>query len=74
MGVQLHGARGEVPDLTEGHYNPNNIYGGFETFYTTDAADIAGGYRRKNPDGRIYQVTEKGARQVLRYGGGSSSR
>lgn len=58
-GFQLHGARGEVPNLTEGYYNPNNIYGGMDTFYTTDAADIAGGYRRRNPEGRIYQAVER---------------
>jgi hypothetical protein len=57
-GVFYHGARGEVPDLSEGYYNPANIYGGQDTFYSTDALDIAGGYRRKNPGGRIYRADE----------------
>lgn len=58
QGVQYHGARGEVPDLTEGYYNPANIYGGFDTFYTTDAVSIAGGYKRRNAGGMIYRVDE----------------
>lgn len=58
QGIQYHGSRGEMPDLTEGYYNPLNIYGGFETFYTTDASDIAGGYKRKKSEGRIYRVDE----------------
>jgi hypothetical protein len=57
-GVQYHGARGELPDLTEGYANPNNIYGGHDTFYTTDASDIAGGYQRKKPAGMIYRADE----------------
>jgi hypothetical protein len=58
QGVQYHGARGDLPDLTEGYYNADNIYGGFETFYTTDAADIAGGYQRKRAAGKIYRADE----------------
>jgi hypothetical protein len=61
QGVQYHGARNELPDLSEGYYNPANIYGGFETFYTTDAIDIAGGYRRKSGDGLIYRIEEVSA-------------
>lgn len=57
-GIQYHGARGDIPDLSEGYYNPDNIYGGFDTFYTTDAVDIAGGYQRKRQSGRIYQAEE----------------
>ncbi len=58
-GVFFHGARGEVGQFTEGYYNPANIYGGMDTFYTTDAVDIAAGYRRKRADGRIYQAAER---------------
>lgn len=58
-GVFYHGARGEVPDLSEGYYNPANIYGGFDTFYTTDAVDIGMGYSRKQASGRVYRVVEK---------------
>lgn len=60
QGVQYHGARGELPDLHEGYYNPNNIYGGFDTFYTTDAVSIASGYQRKNSTGMTYRVDEIG--------------
>ncbi len=58
MGVQYHGARGDLPDLSEGYYNPANIYGGFDTFYTTDAVDVALGYQRKNSSGKIYRIDE----------------
>lgn len=58
-GVQYHGARGELPELYEGYYNPDNIYGGMDTFYTTDATDIAAGYGRKKPSATIYQTKEK---------------
>jgi len=57
-GVQYHGARGDLPDLSGGYYNSKNIYGGFETFYTTDAIDIAGGYERKKIAGKTYRVDE----------------
>lgn len=59
QGVQYHGARGEIPQLTEGYYNPDNYYGGFDTFYTTDAMDVAKGYGRKRENAKIYKVTEK---------------
>jgi hypothetical protein len=59
QGKQFHGARGPIDNLTEGYYNPNNIYGGESTFYTTDAVDIAAGYQRKKPNSVIYQVTER---------------
>ena len=57
-GVQYHGARGEVPKLSEGYYNGSNIYGGHDTFYTTDAIDIAKGYGRKKQSAKIYRVDE----------------
>lgn len=59
QGVQYHGARGPVGELGEGYYQPNNIYGGYDTFYTTDAADVAHGYGRKNPAQAVYSVHEK---------------
>jgi hypothetical protein len=58
-GVQYHGARGELPEFYEGYYNPDNIYGGMDTFYTTDATDIASGYGRKKPSAAIYETKEK---------------
>jgi hypothetical protein len=58
-GQQYHGARGPIDQITEGYYNPNNIYGGAETFYTTDALDVASGYGRKNPNAVIYSVKER---------------
>lgn len=57
-GVFYHGARGEVPDLQEGYYNADNIYGGFETFYATEALDVSAGYGRKRDTARIYKVGE----------------
>jgi hypothetical protein len=58
QGVQYHGARNDVPSLTEGYYNPANIYGGFDTFYTTDAMDVASGYGRRRESARLYTVAE----------------
>ena len=58
QGVQYHGARGPITSLQEGYSNDANIYGGFETFYTTDAADIATGYFRKQPDAVLYAARE----------------
>jgi hypothetical protein len=58
-GVQYHGARGPISKLEEGYSNHDNIYGGFETFYTTDAADVAKGYGRKSENSQIYEVTER---------------
>jgi hypothetical protein len=60
QGVFYHGSRGKVPELSEGYYNPNNIYGGQDTFYTTDAADIASGYGRRRESARIYRVEDRG--------------
>lgn len=57
-GQQYHGARGDIPKLDEGYYNPDNIYGGQGTFYTTDAMDIARGYGRKNPNAAIFKTHE----------------
>jgi len=65
QGVYYHGARGEVPELTEGYYNPANIYGGMDTFYTTDAADIASGYGRRRRSARIYSTEERGPVQFF---------
>ena len=59
QGVQYHGARGEVTLNDEGYYNADNIYGGSQTFYTTDAKDIAKGYGRKNANAKVYRVNEK---------------
>ncbi|MEM6362807.1 MAG: hypothetical protein AAF745_00160, partial [Planctomycetota bacterium] len=59
QGIQYHGARGEVTLDDEGYSNENNIYGGFNTFYTTDAKDVAQGYGRKKPNAKVYRVTEK---------------
>lgn len=58
QGQQYHGARGPIDKLTEGYASENNIYGGWETFYTTDAVDIAKGYGRKNPSAVIYEIRE----------------
>lgn len=58
-GEFFHGARAQMPDMQEGYYNPNNIFGGFDTFYTTDALDVARGYQRKRPDGTVYSVGER---------------
>ena len=58
-GQQYHGARGPIDSLEEGYSNENNIYGGYNTFYTTDAADIAAGYGRKKPNQMVYAVDEK---------------
>jgi len=58
QGQQYHGSRGEVPKLEEGYYNPDNIYGGMDTFYTTDALDVAKGYGRRNPNAAVYTVDE----------------
>jgi hypothetical protein len=58
-GVQYHGSKSELPDLKEGYYNPDNIYGGQDTFYTTDALDIAKGYGRKKPTAAVYETKEK---------------
>jgi len=58
QGVQYHGARGEIGQLDQGYYSPDNIYGGHDTFYTTDAMDVAKGYGRKNPNAAMYRVTE----------------
>lgn len=57
-GVQYHGARGEVSDFSEGYYNPDNIYGASDTFYTTDAMDVAAGYGRKNDGAKLYRIEE----------------
>lgn len=59
QGVQYHGARAPIAKLEEGYYGPANIYGGIETFYTTDAVDIAKGYGRKQPNAAIHTVTER---------------
>ncbi len=60
QGVQYHGAREEIAALQdEGYYNPDNIYGGETSFYTTDAMDIAKGYGRRNPNAVIYEAVEK---------------
>jgi hypothetical protein len=59
QGVQYHGARGEVSLDDEGYANEDNIYGSFNTFYTTDAIDVAQGYGRKQPNAKVYRVTEK---------------
>jgi hypothetical protein len=59
QGVQYHGARGPIDQLQEGYYSPDNIYGGHDTFYTTDATDVAKGYGRKNPNSTMYSVAEK---------------
>ncbi|NBW20748.1 MAG: hypothetical protein EBR82_73565, partial [Caulobacteraceae bacterium] len=59
QGRQFHGARGPIQSLEEGYYNPENIYGGESTFYTTDAIDIAAGYQRKKPNSIIYETIEK---------------
>lgn len=60
QGVQYHGARGPIDKLEdEGYYSPDNIYGGQDTFYTTDAADVAKGYGRKNPNALIYEAHER---------------
>lgn len=58
-GEFFHGARAQMPELREGYYNPDNIFGGFDTFYTTDALDVARGYQRKRPDGTVYSVGER---------------
>lgn len=58
-GVQYHGARAPVEGLSEGYYNENNIYGGADTLYTTDAVDIASGYGRKNPNATVHAVQER---------------
>lgn len=59
-GQQYHGARSEVDPskFDEGYYNNANIYGAYN-LYTTDAHDIASGYKRKNSSGKIYAVNEK---------------
>ena len=57
-GVQYHGARGDITSLTEGYYSSDNIYGGEESFYTTDAFDIAKGYGRKKPSAAVYRTQE----------------
>lgn len=57
-GVQYHGARGEITDFSEGYYNPDNIYGASDTFYTTDAMDIAAGYGRKKDGAKVYRIEE----------------
>jgi len=59
LGVQFHGARSPIQNLDEGYYSPENIYGGESTFYTTDAIDVAAGYKRKNPNSIIYEVSER---------------
>ena len=57
--MQYHGARKPISgDLQEGYYNPDNIYGGENTFYTTSDLDVAQGYGRKNPNSVVYQVKE----------------
>jgi hypothetical protein len=58
-GVQYHGATSEIKGLSEGYYMDTNIYGGANTFYTTDALDIASGYHRKSKTGVTYRVEEK---------------
>lgn len=58
MGQQYHGARGPISELTGDYSNPNNIYGGYGTFYTTDATDVAAGYGRNNPNSMMYRVVE----------------
>lgn len=55
LGIQFHGARAPISNISEGYYNPANIYGGQDTFYTTDAFDIATGYARGGP---VYRVEE----------------
>jgi hypothetical protein len=59
QGIQFHGARSQIQELGEGYYNPENIYGGESTFYTTDAIDVAAGYQRKKPNSIIYEISEK---------------
>lgn len=58
-GKQYHGTKTEITSLSEGYYNDANIYGGSSTFYTTDAIDIASGYKRGASLGAIYEVVEK---------------
>ena len=57
-GVQYHGSKSDLPELYEGYYNPENIYGGQDTFYTTDALDVAMGYGRKKPTASVYKTEE----------------
>ena len=49
VGKQYHGARGEIELLIDGYYNNQNYYG--NGFYTTDALDVAEGYKRKKDKG-----------------------
>jgi|TARA_B100001094_G_scaffold8016_2_gene7194 hypothetical protein len=57
VGKQYHGARGEIELLIDGYYNNQNYYG--NGFYTTDALDVAEGYKRKKDKGVIYEVSDK---------------
>lgn len=57
---QFHGTQKPIASLAdEGYSNPANIYGGFGTFYTTDAYDVSKGYTRKSTSGVVYEVVEK---------------
>ena len=56
-GKQYHGAKGEIELLIDGYYNNKNYYG--NGFYTTDALDIAEGYKGKKDKGVVYEVLEK---------------
>ena len=59
-GEAFHGTSSPIPGgkPSEGHYKSLNYYG--NGFYTTDAADVAGGYSRARgaKDPTIYRVTE----------------
>ena len=59
-GDMFHGTSSPIPGgkPSEGHYRSLNYYG--NGFYTTDAADVAGGYSRARgaKDPTIYRVTE----------------
>lgn len=56
-GKQYHGAREDIQSLVDGYYNNKNFYG--NGFYTTDALDVAKGYKRGKEKGSIYEVIDR---------------
>jgi len=55
-GKQYHGAKQDIQSLVDGYYNNKNFYG--NGFYTTDALNVAKGYKGALK-GSLYEVVDK---------------